>query len=499
MLIADVLARFNALRHSRPSFLSTGTDEHGLKIERAAGKLRKKPSELCETVSVRFRELARVAKISNTDFVRTTEPRHHLAAQTFWRRLWDKGQIYKGKYQGWYSVSDEAYYAAGQVQKHPEKEGEMVSIETGQTVEWIEEENYMFRLSDYRDRLAKWCESALVSSQKRDIIHQLGSKELPDLSISRPTSRLSWGVPVPEDPEQVMYVWIDALTNYLTVTGYPWSVGPSTKWPPDVHVVGKDITKFHAIYWPAMLMAAGLKLPRHVIAHGHWTMKAEKMSKSRGNVADPFEAMSEWGVDGLRYYLMRAPGSLWNDTDWAPERVTEHYRKELAGQLGNLLSRISAPRLWSRFPPGLRSGTGLFYPPSNEELVSERRCVMSDRIEQLPDEVERLMGAFEIPKALKSIFDVLTDANRLISDIAPWHSSTPPSAAHEAVYLCAESLRFTGILLQAFIPTKAAELLDMLGVPQDQRGWDQLRLGCASGFEVRAGDGATLFPGRTGK
>lgn len=495
MVIADVLSRYNQLKTNQPSFMITGTDEHGIKIERAAMKNQQTPAELCDSVSIRFRELAKAGNIAYDDFIRTTESRHHLAVRTFWNRLMENGHIYKGKYSGWYSVSDETYYAPNQVQSR--SPGEMVSIETGQAVEWIEEENYMFKLSNFQPRLIEWLTqnpTALVSSQKADIINQLQSKELPDLSISRPTDRLKWGIQVPNDPNQIIYVWIDALTNYLTVTGYPWKSDQikNEKWPPNVQVIGKDITRFHAIYWPAMLMGAGLELPKSIIAHAHWTMKDEKISKSRGNVVDPFESLKEWGVDGLRYYLMAAPGSLWTDSDWAPDRVDEHYRKDLAGQLGNLLSRISNPKLWSRFPVGLRSGTGLFYPPQSFKL--ERSKALADLISDLPDEVDRSIKSFEIPKALKSIFQVLTESNRLISEIAPWHSSTGSEESHECIYLCAESIRFSATLLQPFIPEKSRGILDQLGISEQNRGWKDLKLGSAIGVEVLASNGFQAFP-----
>ncbi|KAI8460057.1 tRNA synthetases class I (M)-domain-containing protein [Phakopsora pachyrhizi] len=472
----------------------TGTDENGMKIQQTASLEGLKPQKLCDSVSIRFRELAKVANICHDDFIRTTENRHHLAAQHFWREIFNLGHVYKGKYEGWYSVSDETYYSQSQVQKSIDlKSG--VSVESGQPVEWIEEDNYMFKLRAFQDRLLEWLnqdQNTLISSQRSNILNQLQTKELNDLSISRPASRLSWGIPVPGDPTQTMYVWMDALVNYLTVTGYPWKSGTSRSWPPDVHVIGKDITKFHSIYWPAMLMAAGLDLPRTVLAHGHWTMKREKMSKSRGNVADPFEAIKKWGVDGVRYYLMRAPGSLLSDTDWAPDRLDEHYRKDLSGQLGNLLGRISAPKLWGRLPPGRKSGTALFSPPEtcrrNPEMLK-----LYDLLAHAPDRFALSMDALEVPKALKEVFDVLSEANRLIQEVAPWHSSSSPEDSHECLYLCAESLRLSGILLQPFIPAKASELLGNLGIPIDRRTWNDLRLGSALGCCVRS-DANHLFP-----
>ncbi|KAI7938736.1 hypothetical protein MJO28_014315 [Puccinia striiformis f. sp. tritici] len=502
MLIADVLARYNQLKMGRPSFMLTGTDEHGSKVQRAAQAIGQSPDQLCRSVSDRFRQLAKTANIHHHDFIRTTEPRHHLAAQHLWNTLSENGHIYKGKYTGWYSVSDETYYSTNQVQKISDPITgieTMTSIETNKTVEWIEEENYMFRLSKFQPALIEWLETnptALISSQRSDIMNQLKSQDLSDLSISRPTSRLSWGIPVPGDPHQIMYVWLDALSNYLTATGYPTSWSGKTEsgiWPADVHVIGKDIIKFHAIYWPAILMAAGIKLPKHIIAHGHWKIDSEKMSKSIGNVVDPFEAIEEWGVDGVRYYLMRAPGSLWGDSDWAPNRLDEHYRKDLLGQLGNLLARISAPKLWNKLPPGRRSGASILFPPSYQTQL-QGSDLLQKLLRGLPNELDDHMNSFEIPKALKSIFDVLAGANRLIQDTAPWHDSTSPEDAHQALHLSAETLRISGILLQPFIPSKAAQLLDSLGVSLEHRSWAYLGLGLGTGSVVREGGGGLLFP-----
>ncbi|PLW06158.1 hypothetical protein PCANC_02710 [Puccinia coronata f. sp. avenae] len=499
MVIADVLARYNQLKTGEQSFMLTGTDEHGSKVQRAAEKNQQSPHELCEAVSDRFRQLARAANVNYTDFIRTTEPRHHRAAQHLWNTLSDNGHIYKGKYEGWYSVSDETYYSSTQVEKKVNPVTgiqEMTSIETNKPVEWIEEENYMFKLSGFQQALMDWLDNnpqALISSQRSDIMHQLKSHDLADLSISRPTSRLSWGIPVPGDPHQIMYVWLDALTNYLTATGYPSSPKEPPLWPADVHVIGKDIIKFHAIYWPAILMAARIPLPKHIIAHGHWKIDEEKMSKSIGNVVDPFNAMDEWGVDGVRYYLMRAPGSLWGDSDWAPDRLDEHYRKDLLGQLGNLLARISAPKLWNRLPPGRRSGASILFPPGSEAKL-EGAEPLQKLLRQLPNELDGHMRTFEIPKALKSIFDVLAGANRLIQETAPWHDSTAPEDAYHALHLSAESLRISGILLQPFIPAKAAQLLDSLGVAHERRTWAHLALGLGTGSVVREGGGGLLFP-----
>ncbi|RUS20369.1 tRNA synthetases class I (M)-domain-containing protein [Endogone sp. FLAS-F59071] len=379
--MADVLRRYYELKGYK-AFLSTGTDEHGMKIQQAAAKSNEKPILFCDKVSQRFRELFEAADISYTTFIRTTEKRHATAVADFWKRLADNGHIYKGKHEGWYAVSDEAFYADSQVHEVvEEKTGEkyMASVESGQRVEWMAEENYKFRLSAFQGKLLEWLESnpqVIVPKNRFNEVHSWIKSDLSDLSVSRPRSRLDWGIPVPGDSDHTIYVWLDALINYMTVTGYPWTEGAQRPaeygaWPADVHLVGKDIIRFHAIYWPAFLMAADLPLPRQIIAHSHWTMGKQKMSKSRGNVADPFEAMQKYGVDPIRYYLIR-DGGITDDGDYSDGSITTRHRKDLAGQLGNLVSRSMADSL---NPSGLV--------PRASEKLDMRDATLTDKLEKL--------------------------------------------------------------------------------------------------------------------
>jgi methionyl-tRNA synthetase len=328
LVLTDVLARYARLRApGRPVLMSTGTDEHGLKIQQAARKAGLAEPAFVESLSGRFRQLADDAGVDYTTFIRTSEPRHHAAVADFWNDLMAKGLIYKGSHEGWYAISDECFYPANQVHDvpSPTEPGTTikVSIETGSAVEWTAEENYKFRMSEFRQRLIDWLESDphAITPPKyaASVLADLRAGPLDDLSISRPAARLTWGVPVPGDASHTVYVWFDALVNYLTVLGYPSSTTPAAAanpppgWPAELQVVGKDIVRFHAIYWPAMLMARGFEPPRRLLVHAHWTMRKMKMSKSTGNVADPNEALRRASVESVRAYLMGIGSDLRDD------------------------------------------------------------------------------------------------------------------------------------------------------------------------------------------
>ncbi|GAA5829517.1 hypothetical protein JCM11251_000186 [Rhodosporidiobolus azoricus] len=484
-LLADVYARYARLRRpSRGAVLCTGTDEHGLKIQRVAEAQEITPKALCDGVSKRFRDLASAANVDYQVFMRTTEERHRTAVEHVWRELDKRGFIYKSSYAGWYAVSDEAYVPENQVGEVIDpKSGEkyMASTETGTRVEWMEEQNYKFRLSEFREPLLKWLQSspnpvqppsrtnALVSS-----LQQPTSTDLSDLSISRPSSRLSWGIRVPDDPDHTIYVWIDALVNYMTAAGYPWKGGEAYAegqvWPPDLQIVGKDIIRFHALYLPAVLLALDLPLPKHILTHGHWTMDKFKMSKSRGNVANPFEAMKLWGTDAMRMYLMRVGGNSASDADYSATEIERFYRKDLAGQMGNLLSRIANKKLLKKLTsPDLLYTLPTKLEPEDQELLKF--------LEDLPTTFASHIDSFEIHRALSSAFDVLSLANKHLQSLAPWLPSATPSEAHRALFFGSETLRLVGILLQPFMPEKAAQLLTSLGVKEERRRWEDAIIG----------------------
>nr|XP_006633102.1 PREDICTED: methionine--tRNA ligase, mitochondrial [Lepisosteus oculatus] len=345
-VIADCLHRYKLMRGCRSRF-STGTDEHGLKIQQAALAAGKDPQTFCNEVSEKFKTLFQRCDIAYTDYIRTTDPRHRSAVEHFWKVLRDKGFIYKGSYEGWYSTQDESFLTPSQVGDSVDSMGRpiKVSLESGHKVDWVKEENYLFRLSAFRAPLRAWlAESPQAVRPERFHAAALRwlQEELPDLSVSRQRDRLQWGIPVPGDPSQTIYVWLDALVNYLTVAGYPHSC--AEWWAAAHHVVGKDILKFHAIYWPAFLLAAGLPLPQALYVHSHWTAGGQKMSKSLGNVVDPLERCQDFTADGMRYFLLRQ-GVPDSDCDYYDDKVVKLLNAELADSLGGLLSRCTAPAL----------------------------------------------------------------------------------------------------------------------------------------------------------
>ncbi|BGP54040.1 hypothetical protein JCM8202_003039 [Rhodotorula sphaerocarpa] len=484
-LLADVYTRYAKLRNpDQTAVMCTGTDEHGLKIQRVAEAKGITPNALCDSVSERFKDLARAANIDYNYFIRTTEDRHRVAVEHVWRELNKRGYIYTSSYSGWYAVSDESYVPDNQVAEAiDEKSGEkyMACTETGTRVEWMQEDNYKFRLSAVREPLIKWLSSSPSPIQPPSrsntllaaLEHPL-STDLSDLSISRPTSRLSWGIRVPDDPDHTIYVWIDALVNYLTVAGYPWKGGEEFAqgqlWPPDLQVVGKDIIRFHALYLPAILLALDLPLPRHILTHGHWTMDRFKMSKSRGNVANPFDAMQLWGVDAMRMYLMRVGGNSGGDADYSAAEIERFYRKDLAGQMGNLLNRVTTKKLTKK----LESPELMYTLP---EKLEEEDAKLFALLEELPRLFDQHLTAFEIHRALAAVFDALAEANRHVQQISPWLATASPSAVHRALFFGSESLRIAAILLQPFMPDKADQLLEMLGVPAERRTWTHCGVG----------------------
>lgn len=470
------------------SLFSTGTDEHGLKIQKVAEAANEDPRLLCDRISQRFKQLADAANIEYSHFIRTTDSDHKIAVEHLWRTLREKDLVYQGSHEGWYAVSDEAFYPATQVREVTvDGQKQMQSIETGAKVEWSQEVNYKFKLSAFQEPLIKWLKEnpcAIQPAQKHAEVLQEIESGLSDLSISRPRSRLQWGIPVPDDAEHTIYVWVDALTNYLTVTGYPgWATDSSSvpdsinAWPADVHVVGKDILRFHAIYWPALLLAADLPLPKTILAHSHWTMNKAKMSKSRGNVANPFDAIATFGLDTLRFFLMRVGGNFGSDSDYNPAVLVEYHRKYLQGQLGNLLSRICAPKIHARLADFPRDAANVLTRPAREELEphldveTAKLCqALESNLIELPDKVDALMQEFEVAKALELILETtIGSTNELIQRLQPWSASTHPTVVLESVVLVTESLRISALLLQPFMPDKMNALLDTLKIPVEKR------------------------------
>ncbi|MDA0707879.1 MAG: methionine--tRNA ligase [Proteobacteria bacterium] len=460
-LACDVLARFKRLDGFDVMFL-TGTDEHGQKVEKSAEAAGKTPIELCDEVSTRFRELADFMNCSHDDFIRTTEERHKIACQAIWRKLEDKGQIYLDKYSGWYSVRDEAFYAESELIG----EGEEKLAPTGAPVEWVEEESYFFRLSQWEDRLLEWYESldvTVLPKSRKNEVKSFVEGGLRDLSVSR--TSFKWGVPVPGNDKHIMYVWIDALTNYLTAVGYPDMANARFEkfWPADIHMVGKDIVRFHAVYWPAFLMAADIDPPKRIFAHGWWTNEGQKISKSVGNVIDPFEIVDEFGLDQVRYFLMREV-PFGNDGDFNRQAMINRINSDLANDLGNLAQR-SLSMIF-------KNCDGVI--PTSGQLKEVDTTILSSVDDLLPL-VREQMDVQAINKALELIWKVVSDANGYFTEQEPWAlKKTAPARMATVLYTTAEIIRQVAIHIQSIMPDSAAKLLDLLKIPISQRGFERL-------------------------
>jgi len=453
----DLLARFMRLDGRRVKFL-TGTDEHGQKIAKTARDQGIDPQALCDRVSQNFRDMTGLMNISNDDFIRTTEKRHYAAVQALWTELEKRGEIYLDKFAGWYAVRDEAFY-------EPEElvEGK---APTGADVEWVEEENYFFRLSNWADRLIAWYEAnpeSVGPKSRRNEVMSFVKGGLRDLSISR--TSFSWGIPVPGNPKHVMYVWLDALANYLTAIGYPDTENEAFKtfWPADLHMVGKDIVRFHAVYWPAFLMAAGIEPPRRIFAHGWWTVEGKKMSKSLGNFIPPKQLVDEYGVDAVRYFMLREL-PFGSDGDFSRRAVVNRITADLANNYGNLAQRVLSQI--TKNCGGAVPEPGAFT-EADEVLLGNARTLL-----------DRIRPEFEdqsFHRGLEAIWAVIAEANRYVDEQAPWTlNKTDKARMGTVLYVLAETIRHVAILTQPIVPLAAAKLLDQLAVPEDERNFTNI-------------------------
>ncbi|PCJ60452.1 MAG: methionine--tRNA ligase [Rhodospirillaceae bacterium] len=456
-LACDVLARFLRLDGQRVKFL-TGTDEHGQKVEKSAAKAGIATQPFVDKVSENFRELAQAMNFSNDDFVRTTQPRHFKAVQALWKVLEEKGQIYLDSYSGWYSVRDEAFY----------REKELVDgkAPTGAEVEWVEEPSYFFRLSDWQAPLLEFYKANpdfIAPESRRNEVIRFVESGLRDLSISR--TSFKWGIPVPGHDDHVMYVWLDALTNYMTGVGYPDTECEefSTFWPADVHIVGKDILRFHAVYWPAFLMAAGIAPPKRIFAHGWWTNEGQKISKSLGNSIDPFELIAKYGLDPLRFFLLREV-PFGKDGDFSHQAVVHRTNGDLANDFGNLVQRVLS--MIHKNCEGAIPEPGEFT-EADTALLAETDAVFAVFREEI------LAQAFH--KALIALWECVGLANRYVDAQAPWElKKKDPARMRTVLYVLGEAIRHLGILVQPIMPDAGAKILDQIAVPQDLRQFAQL-------------------------
>ncbi len=474
-IACDVLARFMRLDGRNVRFL-TGTDEHGQKVEKSAAAAGEAPRAFVDRVSQRFRELVEKLDISHDDFIRTTEDRHIKASQAIWQALIDSGHIYLGSYAGWYSVRDEAFYAESEIVDGKEP--------SGAPVEWVEEPSYFFRLSAWQQPLLDFYRANpdfIAPQSRRNEVMSFVEGGLLDLSVSR--TSFSWGVPVPNDPDHVMYVWLDALTNYITAVGYPNTDDPlyQTFWPANVHVVGKDILRFHAVYWPAFLMAAGLEPPRRVFAHGWWTVEGQKMSKSLRNVVDPFTLVDSFGLDQVRYFLMREV-PFGNDGDFSRKALIGRLNNDLANDFGNLSQRVLSMIA--------RNCGGKV--PEPGALTDDDKTMLSSASDLL-GRIRPLMETQTFHEALDVIWTVIRAANSYVDRQAPWAlKKTDPARMGTVLWVLAETIRRLAFLTQPFVPGGAGRMLDQLAIADDARDFAAFDTALVAGTALPAPSG--IFP-----
>ena len=456
-LACDVLARFKRLDGFDVKFL-TGTDEHGQKVEKSAGKAGEDPKAFTDRVSQNFRDLAAFMNYSNDDFIRTTEERHVRSCQDLWRRLEERGQIYLGTYAGWYAVRDEAFY--GENELTVDDEGRRVAP-SGAVAEWVEEPSYFFRLSEWQDRLLQYYDETpdrVLPRTRRNEVVSFVKSGLLDLSVSRTSFR--WGIPVPGDEAHIMYVWLDALTNYITAVGYPETEENeyAAYWPADLHMVGKDILRFHAVYWPAFLMAADLAPPRRVFAHGWWTNEGQKISKTQGNIIDPIALVNTYGLDQVRYFLLREI-PFGNDGDFSHKAMIHRMNGDLANDYGNL-----AQRVLSMIHKNCAAAV-----PAAGELTADDEALLG-QAHGLLEQVRPILDLQALSQALEVIWGVVRAANAYVDHQAPWKlRKTDPGRMETVLYVLAETIRHLAILTQPYMPDSSGRMLDQLAVADDRR------------------------------
>ena len=452
-IIADFFARFKLIDDYKVHFL-TGTDEHGLKIQRSAEKAGKKPKEFCDQISQTFKDLSKILNLSNTDFIRTTEDRHKKTVQHLWSLLEKNDDIYLSNYSGWYSVSDEAFYNDDEIE---EIEGKKIAKSSKSTVEWIEEESYFFRLSKWQKPLLEFYENnpdfILPESRKNEVISFVKSG-LKDLSVSRKT--FTWGIPVPSNDKHIIYVWLDALTNYLSALNYPDTNDELFKkfWPASIHLIGKDILRFHAVYWPAFLLAAKIELPKKVYGHGWILSGEEKMSKSKGNILDPLKIIEEYGLDPLRYYLVKEV-SFGNDGNISQDRLEDCINSDLANNYGNLCQRVTAFAMKNcdgKIPAKID------FQPDDLKILNK----FKENLNTIRSKINEQNINFYIDFIVNSLFD----ANKYFNDQEPWKKKDNLIRLNTIVYTTLEIVRKISFLLYPIIPETSLKALKIFNLSE---------------------------------
>ena len=452
-IIADFFARFKLIDDYKVHFL-TGTDEHGLKIQRSAEKAGKKPKEFCDQISQTFKDLSKTLNLSNTDFIRTTEDRHKKTVQHLWSLLEKNDDIYLSNYSGWYSVSDEAFYNEDEIE---EINGKKIAKSSKSNVEWIEEESYFFRLSKWQKPLLEFYENnpdfILPESRKNEVISFVKSG-LKDLSVSRKT--FTWGIPVPSNDKHIIYVWLDALTNYLSALNYPDTNDELFKkfWPASIHLIGKDILRFHAVYWPAFLLAAKIELPKKVYGHGWILSGEEKMSKSKGNILDPLKIIEEYGLDPLRYYLIKEV-SFGNDGNISQERLEDCINSDLANNYGNLCQRVTAFAMKNcdgKIPAKID------FQPDDFKILNK----FQENLDTIRSKINEQNINFYIDFIVNSLFD----ANKYFNDQEPWKKKDNLIRLNTIIYTTLEIVRKISFLLYPIIPETSLKALKIFNLSE---------------------------------
>ncbi len=461
-IVADVIARYKRLEGYNVYFL-TGTDEHGLKIQREAEKNKKDTQKFCDELSEKFKELTKILNLSNNDFIRTTEKRHYKSVEDLWNKLVQSGDIYLDKYKGWYSVSDEAYYDDDEIE---EKEGLKISKLSGSKVEWVEEESYFFKLSAWNKKLLdvyKSNPSFILPVARKNEVVKFVEKGLKDLSVSR--TSFSWGIPVPKNNKHIIYVWLDALTNYLSALNYPDVSSDLYKkyWPADLHIIGKDILRFHAIYWPAFLMAAKLPLPKRIFGHGWILSDEKKMSKSLGNILDPLDIIKNYGIDQLRYYLIKEV-SLGNDGNVSLENLKNCINNDLANNYGNLCQRVFA---------FLKKNCNNKI-PKNTSLTNEGK-LLTNKLKKNIKKLNEFINEQDLNNYIKQVIEYSFDSNKYFNDSEPWSlKKTDIKKMNSILYSIVEQIKNISILLLPIIPISANKILDIINVKKELRNISEI-------------------------
>ena len=460
-IVSDVFARFKNIDGYKVHFL-TGTDEHGLKIQRAAEESKKKPLEFCDEISKTFKNLCNILNLSNTDFIRTTEERHKISVQHLWNELEKSGDIYLSKYSGWYSVSDEAFYNDDEIET---KDGKKISITSGSKVEWVEEESYFFKLSKWQGKLLDYYEknpSFILPNSRRNEVINFVKSGLKDLSISRKS--FSWGIKVPSNQEHVIYVWLDALTNYISALGHPDTSNNLYKkfWPADVHIIGKDILRFHAIYWPAFLLAAKLPVPKRVYGHGWILSGDEKMSKSKGNILDPLGIIDIYGLDPLRYYLIKEV-SFGNDGNISQNKLEDCINSDLANNYGNFCQRVTS----------FAEKNCDAKIPDNVQFNNQDKKIL-DNFSNNVDNLRIFIDEQKLNSYVDFIVNSLFEANKYFNDQEPWNKKNDKKRLNTIVFTSLELIRKISIMLYPIIPSSSLKALSIFNIKEKEITFDSI-------------------------